>query len=201
MLAVSRPWNILPCGLSSRFQGQASPQNPCILFQMHIWNIMKISKPSHTELSHSIRPPSPFSFLHFPSGLHLSFVTSLKKQKLTTVGIKLVLYNLTVVGMVVVAYLEVSWNRGTPSHHPYLDGIVPNKNHPFMGTPISGTPYLWKPKGELKTQRSSWSSCVAPVAPLGSDRCRRSSRSLVWGLPSNGRWKTAAAEIVWCIWW
>ena len=26
--------------------------------------------------------------------------------------------------------MEVSWNRATPSHHPFLDGIFPNKNHP-----------------------------------------------------------------------
>ena len=32
-------------------------------------------------------------------------------------------------------YLEVSWNRGTPSCHPFIDGIFPNKNHPAMGIP------------------------------------------------------------------
>ena len=34
-------------------------------------------------------------------------------------------------------HLVVSWNRGTPSHHLFLDGIFPNKNHPFWGTPMT----------------------------------------------------------------
>ena len=29
--------------------------------------------------------------------------------------------------------MEVSWNRATPSHHPYFHGIFPNKNHPALG--------------------------------------------------------------------
>ena len=31
-------------------------------------------------------------------------------------------------------YLEVSWNRGTPSHHPFLDGISPYKPSSYGGT-------------------------------------------------------------------
>ena len=27
----------------------------------------------------------------------------------------------------------VSYNKATPSYHPFLDGIFPNKNHPFYG--------------------------------------------------------------------
>ena len=38
-------------------------------------------------------------------------------------------------------HLEVSWNRGTPSHHPNFHGIFPNKNHPAIGV----APILWKP--------------------------------------------------------
>ena len=38
--------------------------------------------------------------------------------------------------------VEVSWNRGTPSHHPFLDGIFPHKNHPVWGTPIYGKPHI-----------------------------------------------------------
>ena len=30
-------------------------------------------------------------------------------------------------------HLEVSWNRVTPSSHPFLDRIFQNKNHPAMG--------------------------------------------------------------------
>ena len=35
--------------------------------------------------------------------------------------------------------MVVSWNRGTPSHHPFLDGIF-SINHPLWGYP-----HLWKP--------------------------------------------------------
>ena len=31
--------------------------------------------------------------------------------------------------------MEVSWNGGTPSHHPFLDGFFPNKNQPIKGVP------------------------------------------------------------------
>ena len=31
---------------------------------------------------------------------------------------------------------------GTPSHHPFLDGMFPNKNHPFWESPINGNPYI-----------------------------------------------------------
>ena len=27
------------------------------------------------------------------------------------------------------------FNGGTPSHHPFLDGLFPNKNQPFLDTP------------------------------------------------------------------
>ena len=46
------------------------------------------TQPSHTELSHPIcLPPSPFSFLLFPSRLHLSFATYWKKYKKLTCGV------------------------------------------------------------------------------------------------------------------
>ena len=35
----------------------------------------------------------------------------------------------------------LSWNIGTPSHHPFLDGIFSNENHPAIRVP----PWLWKP--------------------------------------------------------
>ena len=31
-------------------------------------------------------------------------------------------------------------HRGSPSHHPFQIGIFPNKNQPFLGIPILGTP-------------------------------------------------------------
>ena len=34
-------------------------------------------------------------------------------------------------------------HRGTPSHHPFLDGIFPNKNHSIWGTPMKWKPPLW----------------------------------------------------------
>ena len=30
-------------------------------------------------------------------------------------------------------HVGVSINEGTPNHHPFLDGIFPNKNHLFFG--------------------------------------------------------------------
>ena len=36
--------------------------------------------------------------------------------------------------------MGISINGGTPSHHPFLDGIFPNKNHLSFGVP----PWLWK---------------------------------------------------------
>ena len=29
-----------------------------------------------------------------------------------------------------------------PNHHPFLDAIFPNKNHPLLGTPIDGNPHV-----------------------------------------------------------
>ena len=38
-------------------------------------------------------------------------------------------------------YMVASWNRGTPSHHPFLDGILPYKPSSYGGTPMTS----WKP--------------------------------------------------------
>ena len=38
--------------------------------------------------------------------------------------------------------LRVSINGGTPSHHPCLDGIFHDRNHPLLGTPILGNLHL-----------------------------------------------------------
>ena len=37
----------------------------------------------------------------------------------------------------VYVYMEVSWNRGTPSHHPFLDGIFHIISQPFWGSPMT----------------------------------------------------------------
>ena len=31
---------------------------------------------------------------------------------------------------------------GTPSSHPFPNGIVPDRNHPFLGTPIYGNHHI-----------------------------------------------------------
>ena len=38
---------------------------------------------------------------------------------------------------IVDGYMGVSWNRDTPSHHPFLDGIFPEINQPFWGSPMT----------------------------------------------------------------
>ena len=53
--------------------------------------------------------------------------------------------------MICIIDLEVSWTGGTPSHHPFLDGIFPNKNHPFWIPP-----WLWKPPRHLDAKDSAW---------------------------------------------
>ena len=50
-------------------------------------------------------------------------------------------------------HMVVSANRGTPSHHPFLDGIFPTKNHPFRGTPMTSGKapyhcYSWERLGD-----------------------------------------------------
>ena len=40
------------------------------------------------------------------------------------------------------ANMEVSWNGGTPSHHPFLDGIFPYKSTSYCGTLILGNPHM-----------------------------------------------------------
>ena len=48
----------------------------------------------------------------------------------------------------------------TPSHHPFVDGIFPNKNHLFWGTPMTletpkGTQILlWDPPLTCQFQRT-----------------------------------------------
>ena len=37
--------------------------------------------------------------------------------------------------------MGVSWNRGTPSHHPFIDGIFPYKPS-ILDTPIIGNPHI-----------------------------------------------------------
>ena len=37
-------------------------------------------------------------------------------------------------------HIEVSIHGGTSTYHPFLDGILPEINHPFLGSPLIGTP-------------------------------------------------------------
>ena len=67
----------------------------------------------------------------------------------------------------------VKW--GTPSHHPFLDGIFPIKNHPAMGV----SPWLWKPPDyEISyfpiTYPDLWASvhhCERRYKDQAEDRC------------------------------
>ena len=45
----------------------------------------------------------------------------------------------------------VSWNRATPSHHPFLDGIFRNKNKPAIGDPPwrAGNPHMLNTPGMM----------------------------------------------------
>ena len=45
--------------------------------------------------------------------------------------------------------MEVSWNRGTPSHHPFLDGIFHYKPSSYGDAPIDGNLHMdwWLPTG------------------------------------------------------
>ena len=91
-------------------------------------------------------------------------------------------------------HVVVSWNRGTPSHDPFLDGIFPNKNQLFWGYP-----HLWKPPYDsiwLCSRTSSHTEAMActkdglvgraaAAAPLwifgSSPAVRRPSRWILWG--------------------
>ena len=65
--------------------------------------------------------------------------------------------------------MAVSENRGTPSHHPLIDGIFGFSliNHPAMGVP----PWLWKPPNGCVWKLGIWDSCpdcwgfVSPKQP------------------------------------
>ena len=52
----------------------------------------------------------------------------------------------------IVCYMEVSWNRGTPSHHPFYFRIFPEINHPA----IKGYPHGYgNPMKSPHVKRSS----------------------------------------------
>ena len=38
--------------------------------------------------------------------------------------------------------MEASWNRATPSYHPFVDGMFHYKNHPFWDPPILRNPQM-----------------------------------------------------------
>ena len=58
---------------------------------------------------------------------------------MVNVGIYIYIYHTWSI-WVVVPCMVVSWNRGTPSSHPFLDGIFP-----YEPTSYWGPPWLWKP--------------------------------------------------------
>ena len=55
----------------------------------------------------------------------------------------------------IIPYTEVSWKRGTPSHHPFIDGVVHEINHPAIGgIPIYWNPHLWSSWSPLSSVQS-----------------------------------------------
>ena len=56
--------------------------------------------------------------------------------------------------------LEVSWNRGIPSHHPFLFGIFHERKQPVIGV----SPWLWK--SLFMVSWLGWWSC------FNMSRCR-----------------------------
>ena len=53
--------------------------------------------------------------------------------------------------------MKVPWNRDTPSHHPFLDGIFHEINHPYLSTTIYGHHH---------TLATSWSQLWPRCCPL-----------------------------------
>ena len=52
-------------------------------------------------------------------------------------------------------------HRGTPSHHPFIDGMFPEINHPFGGTPSYGKPHITL-------------NCIDVAEPRSGRRCKTS---------------------------
>ena len=81
-----------------------------------------------------------------------------------------------------------STTGGTPVHHPFLDWIFPDINHPAIG----GTPWLWKPPNEnygtLWSLSQPLNNSPHQVSPpsgfhqgsLCFPRDRRNSSQLAW---------------------
>ena len=57
---------------------------------------------------------------------------------------------------------------GVPLNHPSLDGIFPNKNHPYWGTPIMETPTWGMSRHEWRDM--SWFSLKRPMEQYDQPR-------------------------------
>ena len=61
-----------------------------------------------------------------------------------------------------IVYMVVSWNRATPSHHPFLDGIFHEINHPAIGVP----PFMQTTSNHHMfcwIRLPCWSKAIAPL--------------------------------------
>ena len=59
--------------------------------------------------------------------------------------------------------MGLCWNRGTPSHHPFLDGIFLYTPTSYWGTPIDGNPHINMPRAKKSPSRSSAACCEKHV--------------------------------------
>ena len=81
-------------------------------------------------------------------------------------------------------------------NHGVFSTIFPNKNHPFVGTPMYGIPqYLWPPLRIEDSMRSDhsdrrrpsmWQSLNKPMNVCDKIVLRPRFRELIWGLPNMG---------------
>ena len=76
-------------------------------------------------------------------------------------------------------------HRGTPSHHPFLGGIFPNKNHPFWGSPIYGNP-LKNPQTKDTTKMYPPSISVKSISSFVMTVVQCASRSMFQVSPKRG---------------
>ena len=78
---------------------------------------------------------------------------------------------------------------GTPSYHPFLDGIFPNKNHPAMGIPplTMETLHMLQPLSGMSQVVINIHFMTSKLATCLSEVCY--FEGLVWGCyaPKNGR--------------
>ena len=66
--------------------------------------------------------------------------------------------------------MVVPWNRGTPGHHPFLDGIFHEINQPFWIPPFMETPYVETATSE-RVLHLRKSGAQQSISTLAKSRC------------------------------